>query len=401
MRILKFIGVAVGTLLLVFLIVFGFNPNALFTLFENSDDLQEGQEWVSKTTSLKGLTEYIGEHPRIAAVVSRSATNPDTVISYGAGQPHTMGTLSNFLLITTYARLVENDSLDPGEPIPLKEVDAYQLPYIDATNHEDAKTALRSEGAVTSDSEVALGDLIQAGIIFNDLAISDYLYYRLGEEAISHTYEQLKLRHTDRPLPFSGLYITINPATHDTTAQAHLQYLDRLSGQEFRDMVLTNAQKYQSDTAFRNRIDELFNASQGLAMQFTDRRDALTFFPQSTAGELSGLMIRLQQDQLLSPAVSKRIRDIMDWPLERQSLNNDFEFYGAIYDNRMGLLNGLDYGASTYSQEPFGQAVFFDSLQVGLWFHMSSNLMHQDYQQRLMWDPALRETTLRQLNRKF
>lgn len=397
MRILKFIGAAVGSLLLVFLIVFGFNLNALFTLFENSDDLQEGQEWVSRTTSLKGLTEYIGEHPRNTAVVSRSATNPDTVISYGADQPHTMGTLSNFFLITTYARLVENDSLDPGERIPLKEVDAYQLPYIDATNHEDAKAALEDEGAVTSDSEVALGDLIQAGIIFNDLAISDYLYYRLGEEAITHTYKQLKLQHTDRPLPFSGLYITINPAAHDTVARAHLKHLSNLSDQEFREAVLTNAQQYQADTAFRSRIEDLFRASQGLAMQFADRRDALGFFPQSTAGELSGLMIRLQQDRLISPAVSKRVRSIMSWPLERQSLNSDFDFYGAIYDNRMGLLNGLDYGASTYSQEPFGQAVFFDSLQVGLWFHMSSNMMHQDFQQRLMWDPALRETTLRQL----
>ena len=88
----------------------------------------------------------------------------------------------------------------------------------------------------------------------------------------------------------------------------------------------------------------------------------------------------------------------MDWPYERQSLNSDFNFYGAIYDNRLGLLNGLDYGASTYTQEPFGQALFFDSLQVAFWFHMSSNLMHQDYQQRLMWDPALREATLKEIN---
>lgn len=398
MRILKFIGVTVGTLLLVFLMVFGFNLDAVFTLFENSDDLQEGQEWVSKTTSLKGLTEYIGEHPRNAAVVSRSAANPDTIISYRAEQPHTMGTLSNFFLITTYARLVENGSLHPGDLVPLEDTDAYQLPYIDATNHEDAKSALSEKGAVTSDKEASLDDLVQIAIVFNDLAIADYLYYKFGEEAISQTYEQLELQHTDSLLPFSGLYITINPAVHDRTFPAHFKQLDEWSEQAFRDTVLANAQSYQTDSLFRKKVNDIFKDSQGLAMQFADRRDALTFFPRSTAGELSQLMVRLQQDQLISPAVSKRIKNIMDWPMERQSLNNDFDIYGAIYDNRMGLLNGLDYGASTYSQEPFGQAVFFDSLQVALWFHMSSNLMHQDYQQRLMWDPALRETTIKQTN---
>lgn len=398
MRILKFIGVTVGTLLVVFLIVFGFNLNALFTLFENSDDLQEGQEWVSRTTSLKGLTEYIGKHPRRTAVVSRSAANPDTTISYRAEQPHTMGTLSNFFLITTYARLVENGTLNPDELIPLEDTDVYQLPYIDASNHGDAKKALDNRDAVTPDNEVSLDDLVQTAIIFNDLAITDYLYYKLGEEAISQTFKELKLQHTDLPLPFSGLYIMINPAAHDTTSPAHLENLNKLSKQAFRDTVLANAQKYQSDSSFHKRIDDIFNASQGLAMQFTDRRDALTLFPQSTAGELSRLMILLQQDHLISPAVSERVKNIMSWPLERQSLNSDFDSYGAIYDNRMGLLNGLDYGASTYSQEPFGQAVFFDSLQVAFWFHMSSNLMHQDYQQRLMWDPALRQATIQQIN---
>lgn len=400
MRILKFIGVFVGTLLLVFLMVFGFNLDALYTLFENSDDLQEGQEWVTRTTSLKGLTEYIGEHPRNTAVVSRSAANPDTLIAYGADQPHTMGTLSNFFLITTYARLVENGAISPDELVPLKDTDAYQLPYIDATNHQDAKRALRNKGVVTEDKKTPLDDLVQAAIIFNDLAASDYLYYKLGNEALGRTYELLNLQQTDLPLPFSGLYITINPAagTGDATFPAHFKKHRELPKQAFRDTVLANAQKYQTDTKFRKRIHNIFNASQGLAMQFADRRDALALFPHSTAGELSQLMIRLQRDQLISPEVSKRVKDIMDWPLERQSLNSDFDFYGALYDNRMGLLNGLDYGASTYSNEPFGQAVFFDSLQVALWFHMSSNLMHQDYQQRLMWDPALRETTIQQIN---
>ncbi|MDZ7682200.1 MAG: hypothetical protein U5J63_10955 [Fodinibius sp.] len=158
----------------------------------------------------------------------------------------------------------------------------------------------------------------------------------------------------------------------------------------FGHAFLTGYQKYMDDEQFRQRTNNLFDEQQGLGIGFTERRDILQLFPKSTAGELSQLMVQLEQDSLISVAVSKRVKNLMDWPYGEQSLNSDFESYGAIYDNRLGLLNGMDYGASVYSEEPFGQAVFFDSLQVAFWFHMSSNLMHQDYQQRLMWDPALR-----------
>ena len=399
MRILKFVGAFVGTLVLIFFIVFGFNLDALYTLYENSEDLQEGQQWVSKTTSLKGLTEYIGEQPAHVSVVSRSITNPDTIIAYGPDRPRTMGTLSNFFLITTYARLVENGNINPDKNIPLEEIDHYQLPYIDASHHQDAKSALNNQGTVTSENEVPLQDLIQSAIIYNDLAASDYLFDMLGRDDIKATYRQLELRQTDLPLPFAGLYITLHPKLHDTEFETHFQRLLKASDSTFRAEVFSNHKKYLANEQFHNRVQTVFDEEQGLGLGFTERRDILRLFPKSTAGELSRLMVQLEQDSLISAAVSKRVKNLMNWPYEEQELNSDFEYYGAIYDNRLGLLNGIDYGASVYSGEPFGQAVFFDSLQVAFWFHMSSNLIHQDYQQRLMWDPALRTTTLQEITK--
>lgn len=398
MRILKFIGAAIGSLVLVFFLVFGFNLDALSTLFKNSGDLQEGQEWVSKTTSLKDLTEYIAAHSRNVSVVSQSAINPDTTINFQGSKPHTMGTLSNFFLIATYARLVEADSLNPDELITIKNTDLYQIPFIDASNHDDAVNFLENKGAITSDNEAPLHELVEAAIIFNDLAISDYLYYRLGQDAISTTMDKLELSDTDLPLPFSGLYITLNPAITGKDFSTNFEHLQTLSRQAFQDTVLAKAHQFQTDSLYRQEVLKTFEINDGLNIQFSERRDMLDLFPASTAQELSELMVRLEKDELLSQPISRRIKEIMDWPFEQQSLNSDFNYYGAIYDSRLGLLNGIDYGASTYSGEPFGQAVFFDSLQVAFWFHMSSNLMHQDYQQRLMWDPALRETTLQQIN---
>jgi hypothetical protein len=393
MRILKFIGTFLGTLLLIFLIVFGFNLDALYTLYENSGDLQEGQEWVSKTTSLKGLTEYIGEQPQHVSLVSRSVSNTDTTIAYGQNKPRTMGTLSNFFLITTYARLVEDGSLDPNELVSIDKVDRYQLPYIDASNHDDAKQSL----TVKEGNKVALKDLAQSIIIYNDLAASDYLFQKLGKAAVLDTYKQLELEDTDLPLPFAGLYISLHPTLHNKDFEEHFNYLQKLPKTKFTEKVWSDMARYLDDEQFHQEVNTLFDEEQGLGIGFVERRDILTLFPKSTAAELSSMMVQLAQDSLLSAPVSKRIKNLMNWPYEEQSLNSDFKYYGAIYDNRLGLLNGMDYGASVYSEEPFVQAVFFDSLQVAFWFHMSSNLMHQDYQQRLMWDPALRTATLQEI----
>ncbi|WP_440999133.1 serine hydrolase [Fodinibius sp. SL11] len=399
MRILKFIGVFLGTLILIFFIVFGFNLNALKTLYNNSGDLQEGQQWVSKATSLKGLTQYIGSNPQHATIVSQSVTNPDTTIAYGADKSRTMGTLSNLFLITTYGRLIENGQIDPNELIPLEKTDRFQLPYIDASHHDDAKSVLKNKDAVTNEGKVPLNELVQTAIIYNDLAISDFLYYKLGQKAINETFNLLDLQSTDHPLPFSGLYITLHSDLSNNTFDTHFEKLLALSEDEFRSKVLKNAERFKTDDDFNKRVTKLFEENQGLGIGFKERRNILTLFPKSTGEELSTLMVKLEQNELISTPVSKRVKDIMDWPYQEQGLNNDFKYYGALYDNRLGLLNGIDYGASVYSEEPFGQAVFFDSLQVAFWFHMSSNLMHQDYQQRLMWDPALREATLKEISK--
>lgn len=394
MRILKFIGAFLGTLLVVFFIVFGFNLDALTTLFKNSEDLQEGQEWVSRAGSLKGLTQYIGQNPEHTAIVSRSVTNPDTTIAYGENEPHTLGTLSNFFLITTYVRLVEDDEINPDELINLEEIDRYQLPYIDASNHGDAKNALE-----ITDNKVRLHDLVQATIIYNDLAASDFLFQKLGADQIAESYQLLDLQHTDAPLPFAGLYITLHPDLNGSDFATHYEKLNKLSKKAFREQVQTNFDRYLKDEEFHTTVNTLFDETRGLGIGFTERRDILSLFPKSTAAELSQLMVQLEQDNLISESVSKGVKDLMNWPFDEKGLNNDFEYYGAIYDSRLGLLNGLDYGASVYSKEPFGQAVFFDSLQVAFWFHMSSNMMHQDYQQRLMWDPALRTATLQEIGK--
>lgn len=399
MRALKFAGVFLGALIIIFLIIFGTNLNALLILFENQQALKEGQEWVEKTHSLKGLTEYVGAQPEHVSVVSLAPRNPDSSIAYNPHSPRTMGRLANLFLLTEYVRQVQSGRLSPDEPIAYERINRYQLPYMDATDHQDALGRLR-EWSDGNTHTVALRHVVEAAVRYNDIAIFDFLLQKLGAGRIEQLLGTLAIEQTEAPLPFSGLYITLNPHLHDRTTDAHFDSLSRLSRTEFSELVFANTERFIGESPFRERVLQLFEEQEGLGITFDRQRDALAFFPKTTAHEMARLMRRVQQDSLLSPSVSRGVRDILDWPLQSGRLEGDFETYGALYDNRMGMVSGIDYGRSSYSGEPFAQAVFFDELPVAFWFHMSSNLMHQDFQQRLIWDPALREATVQQIAKR-
>ncbi len=394
LRIFKFAGAFLGTLLIILLIVFGFNTDALVTLFENSEDLQEGQQWVEKTYSLKGLTEYIGAQPRHVSIASLSIENPDSSILYNEKEPRSMGRLSNLFLLIEYARMAEQGVIDPDEQITLSAVGRYQLPYIDASNHEDAIQVLQSKNKISGHRTVSLSDIVQAAVEYNDLAASDYLYHRIGSTRLRNLIGELELKHTDLPAPFCGLYILMKPSLYDMSSASRLESLEQLPYEKIHEQAEKAFVRLANDEAYRHKIRDLFNRDEGLGLPFKQLRDMLAVFPKTTALEMAGIMKKLQQDRLISPNISKRVKDILSWPMENSRLQKDFKNYGAIYDSRMGLVNGIDFGRSSYSGEPFAQAVLFDNLQVALWFHMSSNLIHQDFEQRLIWDPALRRATV-------
>lgn len=399
LRILKFIGAFLATFLFIFLIVFGFNMNALITLFENSEEIQEGQEWVEKTQSLKGLTEYIAAQPERVTVVSLAIENPDSSIEYNAHTPRTMGRLSNLFLLINYAEKLESGDLNSDEQVPISEINKFQLPYIDASNHQDALSNMRNRGTVSADETMALTDVVRMGIEFNDLAASDYLLNRFGTDEIDDLMDRLNLEETERPLPFSGLYITLNPNLHERSYSVWMDSLSSITRTHFDSLVVSNAQKFQENQAFRDKVISTFRENEGLGISFIQLRDILDFFPKTTGLEMATLMKKIQQETLISSDVSQGVKEILNWPMNIRRMPNDFNTYGAIYDSRMGLVSGIDYGASTYSDEPFAQAIFFDELQVAFWFHMSSNLIHQDFEQRLIWDPALREATVQEIKK--
>lgn len=395
-RALKFLAVFVGVAALVYAMVIGLNYSAFETLFENAEGMAEGSEYVENTYSLKDLTVFIGEHPEFVSIVSYNVNDPDSGIYYQADKQRTLGFMGSIFLVAEYERQVAEGILDPDEVLSLKEIERFLLPGVNQNAHEGAVNVLTEDG-----SSFTLDEAVSTMIEYNDLATHDYLWFRLGKENIQAMVESFNLSDTEMPLPFSGMYTVISPILANGGSQSgdteqHLNELtSTLSREQIFDQMIAMADYDGEDELIQIRKERMEDDRLGLT--FIEERDALKLFPHTTARELTSVVETIYKDSLISQEVSKAIKDKMRWSMGSSPIQRSFTDYGAIYDNRMGILSGVDFGTSIWDGHTSVQAVLFDKLPVAFWHHMSANHMQEDYQQRLIWDPALYETTIDQI----
>lgn len=426
---LSFLGVAVvllGSILLV-------NRGAFRTLFENREGMMEGREWVQDTYSLRGLVDYVENNPERVTIVSRVLGAPDSLLSLNADVPRPLGTLSNLFVLAAVAEAFESGELDPAEAVDWAQVSAWQIPKVSEQPHVALGNLLADEGegeAVDGSAmepgtpgltlERAAGLLAEHG----DLALSDYLLNRVGRDRVGGVMRRTGMRTAEVPAPFAGLYLLASwsqqgamsgpvgeflaqevpdadpaalrealavrapegGAPAGTREPVWLEWADRL-GKEF-------ASGSERSAEWREKLEQ-----ERLGLSFMQERDALGLFPMVRAAELADGLELIWQGVAPSPASAEKVVEWLSWPTEESTIRRDFTRYGALYDNRMGLLGGIDFGTSRYTGQSTVQVVLFDRLPIAFWFHLSANHMHQDYQQRLIYDPALIETTSKALDR--
>lgn len=387
-----FVAVAVATYALVIIP----NYSAFKTLYANNDGMRDGYEYIESTYSLKTLTEFIGEKPEFFSIVSYNVNDPDSGIYYNPDELSTLGAMGNLFLLIEYERQIENGLLDPDALVDLEEIEKYLLPQINQNAHEGAMEYLTAEEVpVTNDNAM------RAMLEYNSLALSDYFWFKLGEDNLRALMDSLSLETTEMPVPFSGYYSVIAPHISPTVsadARENLDYFTEMSRDSMFAEMIETAYTFIND-AQQNAMRKQFIEDERLAMSFIEERDALQLLPHTTAREITGLLAQLLNNEIINEEVSAAVKNKLRWPMDSEPIKRSFSDYGAIYDNRMGMLSGIDFGTSIYDGHTSVQAVFFDDLPVAFFIHLSSNHMQEDYQQRLIWDPALYETTIEQIEK--
>ncbi len=142
-----------------------------------------------------------------------------------------------------------------------------------------------------------------------------------------------------------------------------------------------------TDSLSGGRIDpyipmsRLFSKHSGGGLSFNDERALYDTFPK---GEPAALLDVLKN-------ASPRVLEWLSWPMENASILRDMTQFSALYESRMSILNGVSIGTSRYTGSQYIQVVMLTDIPAGLWFHLSANFMNQDFQQRLVYDPAMQE----------
>lgn len=387
-----FVVVALATYALVIIP----NYSAFKTLYANNDGMRDGYEYIESTYSLKTLTEFIGEKPEFFSIVSYNVNDPDSGIFYNPDELSTLGSIGNIFLLIEYERQISEGLLDPNALVNLQEIEKYLLPQINQNAHEGAMEYLTAEEVpVTNDNAM------RAMLEYNSLALSDYFWFKLGEQNLRNLMTDLNLEYTEMPVPFSGYYSVIAPHVSPTVSADARENIDYFSAMHrdslFAEMIET-AYTFINDEQ-QNALRKQFIEDERLSMSFIEERDALELLPHTIAREITGLLAELINNEIISEEVSEAVKNKLRWPMDSEPIKRSFSDYGAIYDNRMGMLSGIDFGTSIYDGHTSVQAVFFDDLPVAFFIHLSSNHMQEDYQQRLIWDPALYETTIKQIEK--
>jgi hypothetical protein len=395
-RAFLFLAVFVVVALATYALVIIPNYSAFKTLYANNDGMRDGYEYIESTYSLKTLTEFIGEKPEFFSIVSYNVNDPDSGIFYNPDELSTLGSMGNIFLLIEYERQIAQGLLDPNALVNLQEIEKYLLPQINQNAHEGAMEYLTAEEVpVTNDNAM------RAMLEYNSLALSDYFWFKLGEENLRNLMADLNLEHTEMPVPFSGYYSVIAPHVSPTVsadARENLDYFSAIHRDSMFAEMIETAYAFINDEQ-QNALRKQFIEDERLSMSFIEERDALELLPHTTAREITGLLAELINNEIISEEVSEAVKNKLRWPMDSEPIKRSFSDYGAIYDNRMGMLSGIDFGTSIYDGHTSVQAVFFDDLPVAFFIHLSSNHMQEDYQQRLIWDPALYETTIKQIEK--
>ncbi|MEX2463004.1 MAG: hypothetical protein WD513_01840 [Balneolaceae bacterium] len=389
MRLFKFFATFLITAILIFGFVLGWNWKSFTVFLDNREALMEGNEWILNTSSLRGLSEFVGENPEFSSIVSIVITEQDSTIIYQENRSRTMGTTANLFILLAYASEIDSGHFSGDERINWEDISQYQLISVDESVHQEAYRVAEQRGWIDQNNTINLDDALRLLAEYNDLALSDYLWWQLDPEIWLSLPTELNLSSTDMPLPFSGLYLAITPQFQDRTMPDLIKFWSDQDHQDWRQFVIEKSEIYSTNPGQREIISQYLDKNR-LGITFMEERDALQLFPKTTALEITQFLDKLWNLEIINEQVSQQVLDYMRWPLDSQSgIDADFTDYGALYDNRMGLMNGIDFGTSAYTGDTAVQAFFLDRLPIGFWFHASGGLMHQDFMQRLIYDPAL------------
>lgn len=391
MRLLKFIGAFLLVAALLFGLVAGLNWKSFEVFLDNRTAFFEGIEYAPKVTSLRGFSEFVAENGEYASLSSVSLDNPSDSIHLRADTPRAMGATANFFTLVAYAYEFEQGIKSPSQSATMEDLQLYRMGSLGQPLYSDAFRTAEGRGYI-QDGKISLDHLLMILTEFNETTVADFLWWNVEEETWHWMLDTLNLSYSNLPLPYSGIYLTMASAGKEENMARKIEIRNHTDDEEWWNQIRRISFDYIHSDSFRDSLNTFLRDNR-LGITFMEERDGLALFPKITTQKITEILKFLSRDELVSREGSAAIKRWMSWPakLDQNYINDDFKQFSAIYDNRMGLLSGITVGTSSYTGETLVQALYLDQLPIGFWFHASGGHIHQDFMQRLIYDPAMNE----------
>ncbi|TVQ68913.1 MAG: hypothetical protein EA363_10380 [Balneolaceae bacterium] len=439
MRALSFLLTFLAVAVLVVGSIFWINRDTFLAVFQNRPAILEGSEWVEKTYSLGGLIEFMAEQPQHAALLSvpfrdisetditdahpesyrpehglapsgdqanrrtpdpangqrhhqahdrtpgqrhdqATGRTPDPAtgqaIRYRSDLMHPAGTLSNLMLAITYADLVTSGALDPDTQINTEKVSSFHIPGLDR-RHQQTFRRWKSE----LPAPPTIDNLVRYLLRHNDPAAADFLFFFLGPDDVSAMTRQLGGGLIEPPVPQFGLRMT---ALEKPAGQSLSERLSAL-GSIDRSVFLVDAV-----AAAQRQWDQPRDVPEASIPSFQDQRTLHGLYPRLQPDRFADIIASIWQNTLISQAASEKLQQLLLRDPGDRLLAPHVHWYAAQFDERMSYLSGWSAAGKTKTPGFRVQIILAVDIPAGLWFHMNSNFMIQDFHNRMFYDPAIR-----------
>ncbi len=387
-RIAKFLGIFLLVAVSLFGGIYWLNKSAIDAVLRN--DLSEGTEYVPLTYSLKGLVEYLATEPDTYSLVSVRFDQPDSSIHFNADTPRSLGNLAHLLLIADYVEAVGSGEADSTAAIDFALLEQLKVPRFEVNRFKGDLSALRDLDNATID------DLVAMLAENNNTVFADYLYYFLGPERIKGLTNRFGLVNIEAPLPWSGIVTAWDPRVQGRPFEMLNGEYSSMSDADYHARITEFGQRYMVDATWRDTVAA--RVASGNDILFAEEKIRNRHTTRGIPKELASFFHNLIFGDLLSEGARNHLVSILSWPMKNSKTAREFSQYMAIYDSRMGYLAGVDVGVVTGETGAVSQVFIMENIPVGLFMHLSSNLMTQDFQQRLIWDPELARVAYNSLN---
>lgn len=373
MRILKFVFFFLLIATAILGSIVSLNWTAFRTVFTNRSSLAEGSQFVPMTYSLAGLLEFAKTQPNYVSIHSFAFADSVEHLSFNSDHRNVMGDLQDFLLLLEAVRQHEAKDLFWDTEIDVAQILNFNI----VPTHKPEIDELAEKRKIT------VKELVSLSLKHSTFAFSDALIEVLGHDNVLAIPSRFGI-NANPPVPSSAALLYWLENESDSTLS------------EKNDRIISLARQISHDPDFRNearsKIAEIW------PMTFDREKSWYNSLPKASVDDLLNPLLSALNGEFISEGGSKHILDFLRTNYPATQVGRGLTDYGAVFDTRLGQLSGIDFGTSEYTGERFASVVFFNQIPTGLWFHMSSNFMNQDFQQRLMWDPAFRSRALDSLS---